>query len=433
MSYWSDTSYDIPPLAMPRRSSKLLARTLPVVLAFSFSAFVGARMMSVNPPQALPELGREAEAESKVSLAPAAPRADQAQTLALLDPNYSLGVAPTTLDESAPIGSNFELLRPSIAEAESQESQQQLAESQEAESSAAAPQVAELTKPEPEEQAATAKMPESEAQTATADVPVPPVRDFAPQTQTAELNPDPVIAPLPPQRPSALFVPDKNATFRPAPAPTPSIAQTPAPVAVPTPAPVVVQPRAPVPARTRVARATAAPAEDNRSFFEKMFGSQKSSGSALAYATPEDGGGLFGMSRVSRTTPSPFAGSGGGTAVYEIATHTVYLPNGTTLEAHSGLGEMLDNPGYVHVRMRGPTPPTTYELTLRESLFHGVQALRLNPVGGTTFGRNGLLAHTFMLGPRGDSNGCVSFRNYRAFLQAFLNGEVKRLTVVARR
>src|SRR5262249_15864078 len=32
------------------------------------------------------------------------------------------------------------------------------------------------------------------------------------------------------------------------------------------------------------------------------------------------------------------------TALYDIAAHTVYLPNGDRLEAHSGLGSMLDNP-----------------------------------------------------------------------------------------
>jgi hypothetical protein len=37
-----------------------------------------------------------------------------------------------------------------------------------------------------------------------------------------------------------------------------------------------------------------------------------------------------------------------------------------------------------------------------------------------------------MLGPNGDSNGCVSFRDYNAFLQAYRNGEIKRLAVVAR-
>ena len=37
-----------------------------------------------------------------------------------------------------------------------------------------------------------------------------------------------------------------------------------------------------------------------------------------------------------------------------------------------------------------------------------------------------------MLGPHGDSNGCVSIKDYDAFLQAYLNGEIKRLVVVAR-
>jgi hypothetical protein len=112
----------------------------------------------------------------------------------------------------------------------------------------------------------------------------------------------------------------------------------------------------------------------------------------------------------------------------------VYMPDGTKLEAHSGLGEKLDDPRFVNVRMRGATPPHIYDLSLRESLFHGVQAIRLNPVGGEgkVFGRTGLLAHTYMLGPNGDSNGCVSFRNYEAFLRAYKNGAVKKLAVVAK-
>jgi hypothetical protein len=36
-----------------------------------------------------------------------------------------------------------------------------------------------------------------------------------------------------------------------------------------------------------------------------------------------------------------------------------------------------------------------------------------------------------MLGPYGASNGCVSFKDYNAFLDAYLHGEVKRLVVVA--
>jgi len=36
-----------------------------------------------------------------------------------------------------------------------------------------------------------------------------------------------------------------------------------------------------------------------------------------------------------------------------------------------------------------------------------------------------------MLGGNGQSNGCVSFRNYDAFLRAYQNGEIKRLAVVS--
>jgi hypothetical protein len=119
------------------------------------------------------------------------------------------------------------------------------------------------------------------------------------------------------------------------------------------------------------------------------------------------------------------------TAVYDIAAHTVYLPSGEKLEAHSGLGDKLDDPRYVSVKDRGPTPPNVYDLVLREQLFHDVRAIRLNPVGGDSmFGRDGMLAHTYMLGANGQSNGCVSFKNYPAFLHAYLKGEVDRLVVV---
>jgi type VI secretion system (T6SS) effector TldE1-like protein len=121
------------------------------------------------------------------------------------------------------------------------------------------------------------------------------------------------------------------------------------------------------------------------------------------------------------------------TAVYDISAHTVYLPNGMRLEAHSGLGDRIDDPRFVDERDHGATPPGVYQLTMRESIFHGVQALRLNPIGAAfTFNRVGLLAHPYMLGPNGDSNGCVSFKTYDVFLRAFQNGEVKRLAVVAK-
>jgi len=160
---------------------------------------------------------------------------------------------------------------------------------------------------------------------------------------------------------------------------------------------------------------------DRPSLFQRLFG--KPSPPALAYAAPEDG---------MDDRPNLAAGYDGQTAVYDISAHIVYMPNGRRLEAHSGLGSFLDDPRYADVKNRGVTPPNAYDLELREGLFHGVRALRLIPVDETkVFGRAGLLAHSYMLGPNGDSNGCVSFRNYEAFLQAYLNHEVKRLVVIA--
>ena len=121
------------------------------------------------------------------------------------------------------------------------------------------------------------------------------------------------------------------------------------------------------------------------------------------------------------------------TAIYDIIAQAVYLPNGEKLEAHSGLGSFMDNPRHVHLRMRGATPPNTYKLTLREALFHGVRAIRMTPENDDGMhGRDGILAHTYMLGPNGQSNGCVSFKDYPKFLRAFLRGEVDRMVVVAR-
>ena len=123
----------------------------------------------------------------------------------------------------------------------------------------------------------------------------------------------------------------------------------------------------------------------------------------------------------------------GRTAIYDITARTVYLPSGRRLEAHSGFGDLMDNPRYAHVRMQGATPPNVYNLTLRERLFHGVRAIRLSPVDGSRmYGRAGILAHPYMLGANGQSNGCVSFSDYPEFLNAFLRGEVTRLVVVER-
>lgn len=121
------------------------------------------------------------------------------------------------------------------------------------------------------------------------------------------------------------------------------------------------------------------------------------------------------------------------TAIYDITAKMVYLPNGERLEAHSGLGEFMDDPRHVHRRMRGATPPNTYKLTFREALFHGVRAIRLTPENERDmFARDGILAHTYMLGPSGQSNGCVSFKDYPKFLRAFQRGEIDRIVVLPR-
>ncbi|TBZ45572.1 DUF2778 domain-containing protein [Rhizobium leguminosarum] len=162
-------------------------------------------------------------------------------------------------------------------------------------------------------------------------------------------------------------------------------------------------------------------------------GSQRSGEPALAYAQPnseddEDDA----VQRYDKPVFSPKLRAG--VAIYDIENSTVYLPNGERLEAHSGLGKMRDNPRFVNKKMRGPTPPHTYVLTMRESLFHGVEALRLTPVEGSDaiYDRVGLLAHTYMLGKNGDSNGCVSFKDYRRFLAAYKRGDIKQLVVVPR-
>jgi len=171
-----------------------------------------------------------------------------------------------------------------------------------------------------------------------------------------------------------------------------------------------------------------------QSMVEKLWGKREPSGGLLAYASAD-------ASITSAIAPKEQNPMFGGappyerdTAVYDITAKTVYLPDGTKLEAHSGLGSNLDDPRSQRTRMRGVTPPHIYTLKPREALFHGVPALRLTPIGGESaiYGRDGLLAHTFMLGPNGDSNGCVSFKDYYAFLDAYRNKGIRKLAVLAR-
>ena len=191
--------------------------------------------------------------------------------------------------------------------------------------------------------------------------------------------------------------------------------------------------------RDMAARAKAAvmsiASSERQTMVEKLWGKRESSGGLLSFASAD--------ANVTGSIPStldqnPMLGGSPPydrqTAVYDISAKTVYLPDGTRLEAHSGLGSRLDDPRSSHLKMVGVTPPHIYELKPREALFHGVPALRLNPIGGEgkIFNRDGLLAHTFMLGPNGDSNGCVSFKDYYAFLDAYRNKGILRLAVLAR-
>ncbi|MGA2565933.1 MAG: DUF2778 domain-containing protein [Pseudolabrys sp.] len=231
---------------------------------------------------------------------------------------------------------------------------------------------------------------------ATASMQARAVPLATPQTQVAELTPAAAPAPV-----TALPLPPKRPTER---------------------ANSVPLPR-PYPAQRDLAVATV-----------HQIGAQVASQVAAVIASPPPAEKRAAPLKEAHNKPAALPAPDSRTAVYDIAAHTVYLPNGERLEAHSGLGDKLDDPRYVNVRMRGPTPPNVYDLTLREEIFHGVRAIRLNPVDDDKmFGRAGMLAHTYMLGPNGQSNGCVSFRDYDKFLHAFLKGEVERLVVVAHR
>jgi hypothetical protein len=274
----------------------------------------------------------------------------------------------------------------------------------------------------------------------TRELPTPPARPAELQNAGAAVAVEPAHTaanvPTPPRRPGEL-----TAALRPEP---PREQRREASAVAPIPSEPIPSAPAPAPAPRQIARTTVVPAApaDSRGFLERLFGGAPHAAApqaasreqAMAYASSSDTGGLFGGLHSAVAPSNPTARYDRYTAIYDISARMVYLPNGQRLEAHSGLREHLDDPRYVHLRMRGPTPPHLYELSPREALFHGVEALRLNPVGGggaAIYHRAGLLAHTYMLGPNGDSNGCVSFRNYEAFLNAYKRGEIRRLAVVS--
>lgn len=194
--------------------------------------------------------------------------------------------------------------------------------------------------------------------------------------------------------------------------------------------------RLPLPEAEQQSESVASAQPEEPSLFERIFGRRSQSAiftklfgpppSKVTLAYAEDGAAGDGTNVTTGLYDRQ-------TAVYDISAHMVYLPNGTALEAHSGFGTRLDDPGSAAVKDLGVTPPDIYDLQPRGALFHGVHALRLLPEDQTkVFGRAGLLAHTYMLGPNGQSNGCVSFKDYDAFLQAYENHQITRLAVVSR-
>jgi hypothetical protein len=173
---------------------------------------------------------------------------------------------------------------------------------------------------------------------------------------------------------------------------------------------------------------------------DKTLGPSRSLG-PLAYASPDTttlatppAPAKTSIFSIFNPQPARPAGYDDHTAVYDITARVLYMPDGAKIEAHSGLGDYMDDPNHVNEHLRGATPPDLYDLQPRESLFHGIAAIRLVPVGGeeAVYGRAGLLAHPFMMGDNGDSNGCVSIKDYDAFLKAFQDGKVTRLAVVAK-
>ncbi|WP_225702891.1 DUF2778 domain-containing protein [Bradyrhizobium cenepequi] len=214
---------------------------------------------------------------------------------------------------------------------------------------------------------------------------------------------------------------DEPAQSTPASLPPPTVAAVPLPRSRPVEANLQVKDN-PAPLPAPVAQA------EDRSLWEKITDWVPG---RLQLASLEPNGGI---GILPGTGPRPTTlGYDSTTAVYDITARTVYMPDGTKLEAHSGLGSLMDDPSRVNARNAGATPPGIYEMKPREKLFHGVPALRMIPVDGTdTLGRAGLLAHSYMLGPNGDSNGCVSIKNYDHFLKAYRNGDIRRLVVVIR-
>ena len=396
MTYGAFATRDIAILRRGRYDRSLVSEGLSCALALTLIASTGLWLLYAQPPASVPNARQSTKVRAATEKRVGGARDERPATIlsaaglslrryaTLLDPALTSGFEPVTFARSAPLHAGFEPLHPDV----------------------------------PTSQAGSNQATSNQA------------------TSNQGVNEQVVVEGAMGIAAASPSAPRAAAAVIPAPEPTLPLSAIPSrDIPLPTPRPGSFLPAYEAASRARDERrapppvASAAPG-DHRSFFEKLFSPPPASPTVLAYAAPEEGSlrdrpsGGFGGFLTGQVGPDR------ATAVYDIAARTVTLPDGTKLEAHSGLGASLDDPRSVTKHMRGATPPNVYELEPRAQLFHGVRALRLNPVGGTTYGRAGLLAHTFMLGPRGDSNGCVVFRNYQAFLAAYESGQVKRLAVV---
>jgi hypothetical protein len=162
----------------------------------------------------------------------------------------------------------------------------------------------------------------------------------------------------------------------------------------------------PVVAEPQLAALPPQPKSGDPNIFDKLFGDPDRAAKAVLAANPN-------------------------AALYDIAKRVVYLPGGEKLEAHSGYGQYMDDLESMHRKDVGVTPPNVYAVSFREKPFHGVRALRMKPVGnGNMYNRDGILAHSYLLGEAGGSNGCISVRDYDKFLQAYEDGKFNQIIVL---
>ena len=158
---------------------------------------------------------------------------------------------------------------------------------------------------------------------------------------------------------------------------------------------------------------------EKTSFFEKLFGKPKPV--ALAYAAPDDAG-LVGniAGRYDQWT-----------AVYDISAHKVYLPDGSVLPFRPR--QRARRSGVTPTNVQGSTPVNVYDLKPRETLLHGVEAIRLDPSGRVPRARpQRLFGPHLHAWPQWDSFGCVlAPATTTPSSRRFKEQKIKHLAVVA--